>query len=66
MLKSSKPVIDRLDQVITKQDVQIISTFNCSTLYIKLPHKDLVKVLFVLINLGFNGGSMNEKENIFP
>lgn len=38
------------------------STFYFSKLYSKLPHKDLLKVLFDLIGISFNGGS---KKDIF-
>ena len=50
----SKPVIDRLDQVNTEQNADLISTFDFSTLYTKLPHKDL---LFDFIDFGSSGGS---------
>ena len=46
----------RLDQINTKQNAKLISTFDFNTLYTKLPHKDLLKVLFDLTDFGFNGG----------
>ena len=62
--ENSKPVIDKLDQVNTKQNAKPISPCDFSALYTKSPHKDLVKVLFYLINFGFHGGL--EKRMIFP
>ena len=46
VVKNSKPIIGRLSQINTKQNAKLISTFAFSTLYTKLPHKDLAKVLF--------------------
>ena len=47
VLEKSMPVIDRLDQVTTKQNAKRISTFHFRTLYTKLSHKDLQRpVLF--------------------
>ena len=52
----SKPVINRLDQLKTKQNAKLISPFDFSTLYSKLPRKHLLKVLFDLIDFSFNVG----------
>ena len=49
--KTSQLVIDRLNIINTKQNAKLISTFEFSTLYTKLPQKDLLKVLFHLVNL---------------
>lgn len=56
ILGSSKSeyVIDKLDQINTKQNAKRISTFDFSILYTNLPHKDLSKVLFDLIGFCFN------------
>ena len=51
VVENSKPVIDRLDQINSKQNARLISTFDFSTLYIKLPHKDLLKVLFGILKV---------------
>ena len=45
-----------MDQINTRQNVKLISTFGFTTLYTKLPYNDLLKVLFDLIYFGFNGG----------
>ena len=62
VVENFKPVIDRLDHITTKQNVKFISTFDFSTFYSKLPHKNLLKVLFDLIDLDFNVGS---KKSLF-
>ena len=64
VVKNSKPVTDRLDQINTKKNAELIFNFDFSTLYAKLPHKNLLKVLFDLVDFGFNGGS--KKKKIFP
>ena len=46
VVKNSKPIIGRLSQINTKKNAKLISTFAFSTLYTKLLHKDLLKVLF--------------------
>lgn len=56
VLENSKSAIERLDQINT-ENTKLISTFEFSTLYAKLTHKDQLKVLFDLIDFGFNGGS---------
>ena len=53
----SKILIVRLDQINTKENSKLIPTFNFSTLYNKLQHKVLLKVLFDLIDFSYNGGS---------
>ena len=50
----SEYVIDKLDQINTKQNAKRISTFDFSILCTNLPQKDLSKVLFDLIGFCFN------------
>ena len=57
IVENFRPVIDRLDQIKTKQNAKRISNFDISTCYTKLPHKGLLKVLFDLIDFGFDGSS---------
>ena len=64
VVQNSKPVIDRLDQINAKQNTNLISTFDFSTIYIKLPQKNLLMVLFHLIDFGFNRGS-KRKDRFF-
>ena len=47
------------------ENASLISTFDFSTLYTKLPHKDLLKIQFDLIDFRFNSGS-KKKKMIFP
>ena len=56
VIQNSKKLIDRLKQINSKHRARSISTFDFSTLYTKLPHKDLIKVLKELIDFVFNGG----------
>ena len=56
VIQNSKPVLDRLQELNKKKRAKSISTFDFSTLYTKLPHDDLVKVLHSLIDFVFNGG----------
>ena len=56
VVENSKPVIDKLDQINTKQNAKLISSFDFSTLYTKLPQKNLVKEPF-FIDFGFYGNS---------
>ena len=51
-VENFKPVVDRLDQIKTKQNAKLVSNFDFSTLYTKLRHKELLKVLFNLIDFG--------------
>ena len=55
VVENSKLVTDRLDQINTKLNAKLISTFGFSTLQKNIPHKDLLKVLFDLTDFGFNG-----------
>ena len=56
VIKNSTPVLNRLQELNKKKRAKSISTFDFSTLYTKLPHKDLVKVLQSLVDFVFNGG----------
>jgi len=59
VIKNSKPLIDKLDVINTKKRAKEISTFDFSTLYTKLPHNDLVRVLNEIVDFVFDGGSRN-------
>ena len=61
IVENSKSV----DQINT-ENTKRISTFESSTLYAKLPHKDQLKVLFDLIDFGFNGGSKKKIDCSLP
>ena len=63
VIKNSKPVLDRLQELNTKKRAKSISTFDFSTLYTKLPHKNLVEVLNSLVEFVFNGGRKTQDGN---
>ena len=57
VINNSKPLIERLDVINTRKKAKDISTFDFSTLYTKLPHRDLIKVLNSHIDFVFDGGT---------
>ena len=57
VINNSKPLIERLDVINTRKKAKDISTFDFSTLYTKLPHRDLIKVLNSHIEFAFDGGT---------
>ena len=56
VIQNSVPVLNTLKDLNTKHKAKKISTFDFSTLYTKLPHKDLIKVLQDLVEFVFLGG----------
>ena len=56
---NSKPFIDKLNVINTRKKAKEISTFDFSTLYTKLPHNDLIRVLNYIIDFCFDGGTRN-------
>ena len=59
VIENSKPLISKLDKINIKKKAKEISTFDFSTLYTKLPHSDLIRVLNSLIDFVFDGGTRN-------
>ena len=57
VINNSKPLIERLDVINTRKKAKDISTFDFSTLYTKLPHDDLLRVLNSHIDFVFDGGT---------
>ena len=57
VINNSKPLIEKLDVINTRKKAKEISTFDFSTLYTKLPHDDLLRVLNSIIDFVFDGGS---------
>ena len=57
IINNSKPLIERLDVINRRKKAKDISTFDFSTLYTKLPHRDLIKVLNSHIDFVFDGGT---------
>ena len=56
VINNSKPLIERLNVINTRKRAKEISTFDFSTLYTKLPHNDLLRVLNSHIDFVFDGG----------
>ena len=56
-MNNSKPVIDKLNAINTRKRARLISTYDFSTLYTKIPHHDLIKELNKIIDFAFEGGS---------
>ena len=59
MINNSRPLIEKLEIINTRKKAKEISTFDFSTLYTKLPHNDLLRVLNEHIDFAFDGGSKN-------
>ena len=59
VINSTKPFIDKLNVINTRRKAKEISTFDFSTLYTKLPHGDLIRVLNSIIDFVFKGGTRN-------
>ena len=57
VINNSKPLIEKLDVINTRKKAKEISTFDFSTLYTKLPHDDLLRVLNSHIDFVFDGGT---------
>ena len=63
VIQNSKTLIGRLKELNKKCNAKTISTFDFSTLYTKLPHADLLRVLNELIEFVFNGGRKTTSGN---
>ena len=63
VIQNSKTLISKLKELNKKDNAKIISTFDFSTLYTKLPHADLIRVLNELIEFVFNGGRKTTSGN---
>lgn len=59
VINNSKPLLEKLDVINTRKKAKDISTFDFSTLYTKLPHADLLRVLNSHIDFAFDGGTKN-------
>ena len=59
VINNSRPLIEKLEVINTRKKAKEISTFDFSTLYTKLPHNDLLRVLNEHIDFAFDGGTKN-------
>ena len=57
VVNNSRSLIERLDVINTRHKAREISTYDFSTLYTNLPHQDLLRVLNLIIDFSFDGGS---------
>ena len=56
VVQNNKPVTQSIKKLNTRNQAFSISTFDFSTLYTKIPHNKLIKVLHSLIDFCFDGG----------
>ena len=63
IIQNSFPILEKLDEINQKKNAREISTFDFSTLYTKLPHDDLIRVLHEMVDFAFNGGKFKNKGN---
>ena len=68
VLQNVDPVIEILKKINKRKNAKSISTFDFSTLYTKIPHKDLIDKLSKIITFVFEGGdakyvNISEKGN---
>ena len=63
VVQNSKSLLMKLNKLNSKKAAKKISTFDFSTLYTKLPHNDLIKVLQDLVEFVFNGGRKTQDGN---
>ena len=56
VIENSSPIIEKLNKINIKKKAKDISTYDFSTLYTKLQHCDLVKVLKEIIDFCHKGG----------
>ena len=59
VLKNVEPIIDLLKNVNRGGQATSISTYDFSTLYTKIPHRDLIAKLNSIIDFVFEGGGRN-------
>ena len=64
VLQNSFPLLKTLDEINVKRKAREISTFDFSTLYTKLPHDDLIRVLHKMIDFAFDGGKFKSRGNV--
>ena len=57
VVQNSSPIKDKIDKINNRNNAKCISTFDFSTLYTKIAHKDLLKELNKVIDFVFDGGS---------
>jgi hypothetical protein len=56
VIQNSKPLIDRIDKINSRNKAKSIMTFDFTTLYTKIPHNLLILALDEIIDFCFKGG----------
>ena len=56
VVQNNEPVINSIHQLNSRKKGKCMSTFDFSTLYTKIPHHKLIKVLNELVDFCFQGG----------
>ena len=57
VIQNNKPVMDSINRINAKRKAKSISTFDFSTLYTKIPHNKLIKVMNEMVDFCFQGDS---------
>lgn len=63
VIQNSTPLIEKLDKINRRKSAKDISTYDFSTLYTKLPHTDLLRILNKIIDKTFKGGKNKNEIN---
>jgi len=63
VIQNSFPVLNKIHEINAKKKAREISAFDFSTLYTKLPHDDLIRVLNEMVDFAFNGGKFKRNGN---
>ena len=60
VIQSSTPVLETLDKINSRNNAKVVSSFDFSTLYTKIPHAKLFDELFGIIKFIFKGVASTE------
>lgn len=60
VIQNSTPVLETLDKINSRNNAKVVSSFDFSTLYTKIPHAKLFDELFGIIKFIFKGGASTE------
>ena len=56
VIQNSRPVIEKMKQINSRNKAKSITTYDFSTLYTNIPHSDLTEKLDKIIDIAFEGG----------
>ena len=63
VIENSSPILERFKKLNERRGARDISTYDFSTLYTKLPHKELIDNLNKIVDFTFNGGNSKKDGN---